>query len=303
MVDVPIATLTFSEFETRLSLVLDSPVPAVLDLCSEVVIIPQPIKLKRSQSLVVKGGTLIGECHSIFSMGTDIGYSNGPPALVLDGTTLLHTFTSEVDKRAVGAAVFVMGKARVVLTDVYIYSSAGFGLWVKHGGRVSCERVTIAHAGRSCMACFNTAHVVARDCVLSHAYVHGICVRGSATAILQNCHILYASMRACFVYQSGSLELDNCVISHTSNGSTPTVHAEGIRPHESPSLSVVGCIIQDNQGPSIVISGAQVRHDLRDNRCDGDVVVDVFVTEATVPRPWADLQQEILEHQALGEAL
>lgn len=294
MDDIPVATLEYPEFERRLSLVLLSSDNDILDLTDEIVVISQPIKLKRSQSLVIRGGKLIGECHSIFSMGTDRGYSNGPPALMLIGTTLLHTFTNN-DKRGVGAAVFVMGKARVVLEDVHIHSVAGFGLWVKHGGYVVCERCTISYAGRSCIACFNTAQVQVRNCVLSHAHVHGICVRGSATAVLLDCRVLHASMRACFVYQSGSLELTNCTISQTGNQSTPVVHAEGIRLEDSPSLSVSGCTIKDNQGPSIVISGAQVRHMLRDNSCDGGVVIDTLVSESTVPRPWTDLQEEILQ--------
>ena len=58
---------------------------ATLDLTDQVVHISTTIKLARSESLHIKNGTIIGDCHSIFSMGTDRGYTNGPPALTLDG--------------------------------------------------------------------------------------------------------------------------------------------------------------------------------------------------------------------------
>ena len=68
------------------------------------------IKLSRSESAVVDGGTLIGHGHSIFSIGTD--RQQGPPAFTLRSVTLLHLLESE-EKRDIGAAVFVMGRARV----------------------------------------------------------------------------------------------------------------------------------------------------------------------------------------------
>jgi hypothetical protein len=47
----------------------------------------------------------------------------------------------------VGAAVFVMGKARVVIRDATIDSVGGFGVWVKHGGRVEVTNTTFLRAG------------------------------------------------------------------------------------------------------------------------------------------------------------
>ena len=58
----------------------------------------------------------------------------------------IHTLTSD-DKRAVGAAVFVMGKARVAIRDCLIDSAGGFGVWVKHGGRVEVSDTTFLSAG------------------------------------------------------------------------------------------------------------------------------------------------------------
>jgi acyl-[acyl carrier protein]--UDP-N-acetylglucosamine O-acyltransferase len=47
----------------------------------------------------------------------------------------------------VGAAVFVMGKARVAIHDCLIDSAGGFGVWVKHGGRVEVSDTTFLSAG------------------------------------------------------------------------------------------------------------------------------------------------------------
>jgi hypothetical protein len=35
------------------------------------VTIKSPIKIKQRDSLVIHGGTIIGDCHSIFSIGTN----------------------------------------------------------------------------------------------------------------------------------------------------------------------------------------------------------------------------------------
>jgi hypothetical protein len=57
----------------------------VLDLAGQMVQTSSPIKLARSESLHLRNGTLIGAAHSVFSLGTDRGYANGPPALILEG--------------------------------------------------------------------------------------------------------------------------------------------------------------------------------------------------------------------------
>ena len=65
------------------------------------------VKLKRQHSLRIRGGTIIGRCHSIFSISTDRNPAVGsdgavpPPALELFGTRLEHTLTHE-DKRQIG---------------------------------------------------------------------------------------------------------------------------------------------------------------------------------------------------------
>jgi hypothetical protein len=79
-------TMTQDEFENALKeSVADQ---CILDLTDHIVHVANTIKLGRGECLAIKNGTLIGECHSIFSMGTKRGYDNGPPALTLEGTTM-----------------------------------------------------------------------------------------------------------------------------------------------------------------------------------------------------------------------
>lgn len=81
-------TTTMSEEEFFIALKQSAADHDVLDFTDQVVCITSPIKLARGESLFIKNGSIIGECHSIFSMGTDRGYDNGPPALTLEGVTL-----------------------------------------------------------------------------------------------------------------------------------------------------------------------------------------------------------------------
>ena len=87
-----------------------------LNLEGRLVVLTRAVKLRRQQSLRIRGGTLVGQCHSIFSIGTDRNPAPGPdgvappPALALFGTRLEHTLTSE-DKREVGAAICECGQA------------------------------------------------------------------------------------------------------------------------------------------------------------------------------------------------
>ena len=90
------------------------------------VVLSEALKFKKHDALELIGGTLVGECHSIFIVNSN--RSSGPPALTLKGTTLQHTFTSE-DRREVGAAVFAMSRAKVVIDDCSISSQGGFALW------------------------------------------------------------------------------------------------------------------------------------------------------------------------------
>lgn len=82
------SALTMSEEEFFASLRQSVTSQTVFDLTDRVVCITTAIKLARGESLSIKNGTILGECHSIFSMGTDRGYDNGPPALTLEGVKL-----------------------------------------------------------------------------------------------------------------------------------------------------------------------------------------------------------------------
>jgi len=127
-----------------------------LDLTGRRVLLTSAVKVKRSEVLVIRGGTLVGECHSIFSIGTD--RSGGLPSLTLVGTILEHTLMSS-ERKEIGAAVFVMGKARVVIQDATVSSRGGFALWLKHLASAEVTRTVVTSAGRTAIAAFNRATV------------------------------------------------------------------------------------------------------------------------------------------------
>lgn len=117
-------TITEEEFLSEARRAIES--GAVLDLTGRCVTLTAAFKLKRAESIAINGGHINGDCHSIFSIGTD--RATGPPALRLTKITLNHILQSE-DKREVGAACFVMGRAKIEIEDSQISSVGGFGLW------------------------------------------------------------------------------------------------------------------------------------------------------------------------------
>lgn len=157
-----------------------------LDLRGRTVHLYGVIKLARSESAVVDGGTLIGHGHSIFSIGTD--RQQGPPALTLRSVTLLHLLESE-EKKDIGAAVFVMGRARVEIFECSLSSIGGFALWLKHDASVVIVSSKLRRAGRTGAACFNRASLTMSDCSISDSNIHGICLRGDASVSLERCSI------------------------------------------------------------------------------------------------------------------
>jgi hypothetical protein len=115
-----------SEEDFRRALSESAESHTTLDITGRRVVLTGAIKVKRSEVFSIRGGTIVGECHSIFSIATD--RQRGLPSLTLVGTTLEHTLTSP-DRKDIGAAVFVMGKARVMIEDAAISSLGGFAVW------------------------------------------------------------------------------------------------------------------------------------------------------------------------------
>ena len=174
-----------------------------------------------------------------------------------------------------------------------IKSSHGFGLWMKHEGQAVAQNCTFSHAGRSAIACFNNVRVDLRDCSISSANVHGVCVRGTSVVSLTKCQITQCGTRAAFVYQRGSLSLTDCSVSKTRNTLTPAIHAEAAGANDACVLHLHRCVLFDNEGPSVVVAG-KATHEFVDNVID-DNSPPIFapeVSEATIPRPWAVLQSE-----------
>jgi hypothetical protein len=292
---------TMSEVEFEKLLQKSTKMSTTLDITGQVIVVTKPILVPKHKHLMILGGTLIGECHSIFLL--DVAVNNNSsrgnrsgdddlPTLTLDSTKLYHKFFT-AEKRGIGAAIFVQGIARIKLVDVIIESSFGFGLWMKHEGAAVVERCEFTQAGRSAVACFNNVDVKLIECQINNAEVHGVCVRGTAHVTLSKCQLLNCGTRAAFVYQRGSLNLEGCAISKTRNSLTPAIHAEAAGSKDSCHLSLTKCKVFDNEGPSVVVAG-KATYEFLDNEFD-DNSPPIFapdVCETTIPRPWAAAQSE-----------
>jgi hypothetical protein len=290
------STMSETEFEKRMQNAFKT--ATTLDLADQVVIITKPIQIPKKKHLVIINGTFIGECHSIFLLEIAAN-SNGCehateslPTLSLQGTTLDHLYFS-TEKRGIGAAIFVQGRARLELRGVSIKSSFGFGLWMKHEGQALVKNCTFHRVGRSAIACFNNVRVELTDCSIADAAVHGVCVRGTSEVSLTNCQITNCGTRAAFVYQQGSLVLTACSVSGTRNSLTPAIHAEAAGAKDACFLGLIRCKIADNDGPSVVVAG-KATHEFLDNDIDENSppIFAPDVSETTIPRPWAALQSE-----------
>ena len=270
-------TLSEEEFFTQLDVAVST--LGILDLTDHVVCLTKVIRLKRSGSLRIQNGKIIGFASSIFSLGTD--RKNGPPALILEGTTLRHCFECQ-ENESPYAAIFTQGRARVELTDTHINSPFGFGLWAKHSSHITMRNCTFDLAGRSAIACFNSARVELTDCSIAAAQVHGICVRGSSQALLTNCQIMNCADNAVVVYQRGSLVLTNCLLSKTQNALMSAIHVEASEPYDAASITLVHCQILKNAGSAIILCG-KVSHNIEavGNGNDIDGVVTLNVDDPT----------------------
>jgi len=281
-------TLGEAEFFEQLEVAVST--RELLDLTDQVVCLTKVIRLKRSGSLWIKNGLIVGVASTIFSLGTD--RKNGPPALILEGTTLIHSFECQ-ENESPYAAIFAQGKARVELTGVHISSTYGFGLWAKHASQTVLRNCVLEQAGQSAIACFNSALVELTECSIADAAVHGVCVRGTSEVSLTNCQITNCGTRAAFVYQQGSLVLTACSVSGTRNSLTPAIHAEAAGAKDACFLGLIRCKIADNDGPSVVVAG-KATHEFLDNDIDENSppIFAPDVSETTIPRPWAALQSE-----------
>ena len=122
------------------------------------------------------------------------------------GTTLHHCAASD-DVRDIGAAIFAMGKASVVVVGCTLTSTGGFPLWLKHSAAAEVRDTTLS-GGRTGAACFNAARINLTDCLLCDVSIHGLCLRGTAVARLVRCRFERCLQKAVYFYDQASVTHD-----------------------------------------------------------------------------------------------
>ena len=208
------------------SLFLEQVALAISGKCESVhlngahVVLSEALKLGRHDQLRISGpGTISGNCHSLFQIGTACATH---VALTLENVSLNHECIAE-ENRSIGAAVFVLGKARVELRKCHLTSLRGFGIWLKHEASMHMQNCEIGPVGRTGIACFNKAKCHVKETTIREALIHGVCVRGSTSLSLTNCQIIDCTVRALYVYENATLRMMGCSVRGTKNDEFPAV--------------------------------------------------------------------------------
>jgi hypothetical protein len=91
----------------------------------------------------------VGDPHSLFKVG-------GNRALLeAEDVEFVHVASAaRRERRELGAAVFVLGKAEAKLTNCSLTSEQGFGMWLSQKARVRARRCRLANCGRSAIVMF-----------------------------------------------------------------------------------------------------------------------------------------------------
>ena len=263
--------LTEEDFLNEIQSCLDAQTPVNLS-GRHVILTRGAIRLKGRDHLIIHGGCISGDTHSLFQIDGD--KRNHPRRLTLVGVHLVHVKTHD-DPREIGAAVFCMGSCQVRLQDCDISSKGGFAVWAKHRCQVVVEDCRIQNVARTAVACFNSVHVTVRNSTFLNVGVHGICGRGVSVMTLEQVTMKDCQVRAVMVYQGATLSMLNCTICDTHDPTTPTVHAQGPSVQDDskesgsttksashddyqsmiPTLRMNGCKVTNSAGPPLLIEG------------------------------------------------
>ena len=262
---IPIPTISEEEFFRRLKDSLSS--CEILDMTDEVVCLEKVIRLRRRDSLYIRGGVIHGAASTIFSLGTD--RKNGPPALILESTKLYHTYECKKNESPY-AVIFAQGKAKIELNFVHVFSAFGIGLWCKHGSQATLRGCIFGRCGHSAVACFNNARADLSQCTVENA-LHGLCIKGTSKVVATSCDIRNCVDIAVVVYQQGALTLEECLISNTRNKLLSAIHVEASGFGDSVCLNISQCRIVDNEGSSVTLHGSVV-DEFRENVIDGPMI-------------------------------
>jgi hypothetical protein len=228
-------------------------------------------------------GKIIGDSHTLFKV------SGNKAQLEAEDVEFVHVASAtRQERRELGAAVLVLGKATATFENCSLTSEQGFGLWLSQKSRVRAQRCLVTQCGRSAVVMFGHG---ALDLVASNITspgMNGICARGNTRVTATGCRVEDAPMRGIYAYENATLELASCAVSGTRNAGLAAVQVESLQISNRATLVMDStCTFDLNRGLDIHVAG--------NVRCSGDVasvygvrpVSDALGPCCPEPKSWA----------------
>ena len=160
-------------------------------------------------------------------------------------------------RRELGAAVFVLGKAEATLVNCTLTSEQGFGLWLSQKACVLADGCRFAQCGRSAVVLFGRATLDLKSSNITSAGMHGICARGNTRVKAKGCHVADAATRGIFAYENATLELAGCSITGTRHPGLASLQVESLQTGDSATLKMdAACTFRANLGADVHVAGA-----------------------------------------------
>jgi len=176
----------------------------------------------------------------------------------LEDVDLRHARAPSVIKAVsdTGAAVLGRQRAAITLDRAAVTSATGLGVWLQMSATLDANDSSLT-AGRSGAALFNRSAARLRGCEVSRCGVHGVCLRGDATAALAACVLAGNGRRAAYCYERADLRLEGCIVRGTADPGRAAVEGAGGRPGDGARLHVAAdCAFSGNAGADVRVRGA-----------------------------------------------
>ena len=196
-------------------------------------------------------GKIVGDPHSLFKVG-------GNRALLeAEDVEFVHVASAaRRERRELGAAVFVLGKAEAKLTNCSLTSEQGFGMWLSQKARVRARRCRLANCGRSAIVMFGHGALDLVDCNITTPGMHGICARGNTRVEATACRVADALTRGIFAYENATLQLAACAVTGTQDAGLAALQVEALEPSDCATLTMdSACTFSENRGVDIHVAG------------------------------------------------
>ena len=196
-------------------------------------------------------GKIVGDSHTLFKVG-------GNRALLeAENVEFVHVASAaRRERRELGAAVFVLGKAEAKLENCSLTSEQGFGLWLSQKARVRAQQCRVDNCGRSAIVMFGHGALDLVECNITAPGMHGICARGNTHVVATACRVADALTRGIFAYENATLRLAACEVTGTQDAGLAALQVESLQPSDCATLAMdSACTFGANRGIDMHVAG------------------------------------------------